>query len=101
MPDSSWLGWLVLYHLPWPPDEMLSEALPMHRHISSCSPLLGREEADWRRPQRQEAVSMKEGRFVGEVQPWPREMQLLLEVLDILDDQASIRSTFVMNVYAR
>ena len=73
----------------------------MHRHISSCSPLLGREEAELRRPQRQEAESMKEGRFVGEVQPWPREMQLLLDVLDILVDEAFIDGIVIVGVYAR
>ena len=40
---------------------MLALASPIQRHISICSPLSGSEDWELSKPQRQEALSMKEG----------------------------------------
>lgn len=76
MPDSSWLGSVVLYHLPFSPLLMLSAALPMHLH-SWLSPPLSSFCLELRRPQRHALVSMNSGRLVGEAH-LPSTMQGLL-----------------------
>ena len=86
MPDCSWLGKLVLYHLPLPPFVTSAEALPIHLQYSIDSPLSGRVVAEFRRPQRQAPVSMNSGRFVGEEQPVPLTIQELVVELDMLKD---------------
>lgn len=84
IPDSSSLGKLVLYHLPLFPESIFAEASPIHRHSCVCKPLLGSEEPDLRRPQRQEAVSMKDGttaEWLVEVDIM--DMKVLVEIVSI------------------
>lgn len=76
MAESSWLGSVVLYHLPFSPLLILSEASPMHLH-SWLRPPFESFCLELRRPQRHALVSMNSGRLNGEAH-FPSTMQGLL-----------------------